>query len=457
MNLSVGQMTWSLGVAGVGLLVLRTLLGVADSNLVLMRRSRLRPLTEEGDERAQRLEQVLDERHAVHASLSLCRSAMSVLLGAIAVWVPDLQNLGPGVQGLSLGLTVLLTLFTEMAARRVAWNNPEKMGLGLVPFYSAVRRLTQPVLRPLSALASGVAGLFGSRPSAEVEDGVTEDEIRLMVEAGRDIEESEKEMINSIFELSETIAREIMVPRVDVVAVEKGTPIADVLDRCLEKGLSRLPVYDQTVDNVVGLVSAKDLVARVREGRADGMLVELLRPALFVPASKRVDELMREMQRDKVAMAIVVDEYGGTDGLLTMEDLIEEIVGEITDEYDEDEPSVEVRPDGSVVLDAGMIIEDVNELLGTSFPADEYETIGGFVYGQLGHAPRKGDRAQCEGLVVSAEHVRGQRITRVWLARVDGLAFTPDIEPTPRSNGHTPSSGAPSAAESGQGAARGRS
>lgn len=431
MTLTGSESSALLGAAGAGLLLLRTLLGVADSNLVLMSRSRLRQLAEKGDARADRLEQVLDDRHRVHASLSLCRSAMSVVLGAISVWVGHLLDLGLPLEIASLCIAVLVTLVTELAGRRLAWKDPETLGLTLVPFYSAVWRLTQPFLRPLSAIASG---LVGGAPAAEADGGVTEEDIRLMVDVGRDLEESEKVMIHSIFDLSETIAREIMVPRVDMIAVEKQTPLVEALDCCLDKGLSRLPVYDETVDNVVGIVTSKDLLTRQREGRTDGTLADLIRPALYVPASKRVDELLREMQRDKVAMAIVVDEYGGTDGLVTMEDLIEEIVGEITDEYDENEPTVVPRADGSVVLDAGMIIEDVNELLATVIPADEYETIGGFVYGLLGHSPRPGDKAEWEGgLVASVEHVRGQRITRLRLARADGRAFRLESPPKPPS------------------------
>jgi CBS domain containing-hemolysin-like protein len=322
-------------------------------------------------------------------------------------------------------LTVLSTLFLEMAARRLAWVAPERLGLALVPFYVIVQALTRPFLRPLIALAGGVARVLGGRGSIESDSGVTEDDIRLMVEAGRDLEESEKEMIHSIFELSETIAREIMVPRVDMVVVEKGMSLTEVLDRCLEKGLSRLPVYEETIDNVVGIVTAKDLLFQLREGRMETRLEEIIRPAFFVPASKRVDELLRDMQREKVAMAIVVDEYGGTDGLLTMEDLIEEIVGEIADEYDKEEPAIELLKDGSVLVDAKLIIEDVNQALDIDLPADEYETVGGYVYGLLGHVPKEGEKAEVDGLVVHVQQVERQRITRLRIGHADGRPFAP--------------------------------
>lgn len=421
--MTVSDTATGLAIGGGLLLVLRTLMGVADSNLVLVSRSRLRELLEDGDERAARLERVIDDRHTVHASLSLCRGAMSVMLGAIAVWLPALFERGTAAEATSLALVVLLTLFLELAARRLAFGDPERLGLMLVPFYGVVHRLTQPLLRPLSAMVSGMAGMFGQRAAVERDRGVTEGDIRIMVDSVRDIEESEKEMIHSILELSETVAREIMVPRVDMVAVEKRTPLDGVLDLCLEHGLSRLPVYESSIDNVVGIVTSKDLLRLTRDRRLDTGLPDIIRPVLFVPASKPVDALLREMQRGRVGMAIVVDEYGGTDGLVTMEDLIEEIVGDITDEHDEGEPAFVVCADGSVVVDAKMLIDDFNDELGLHVETDDYDTVGGFVYGLFGHAPSPGERTACDGLVLSAEEVLGQRIIRVRVSREGGQRF----------------------------------
>jgi len=408
--------------SGVALLLLRTLLGVADSNLVLISRSKIRAQAEDGHRGAERLDHMLDDRHRLHASLSIARTTMSVLLGAITVWVAadHMPNNRSG-QFCALALVIGGTLFFEMAARRLAWRSPEALAVTLVGFYSFIHLLASPFVGAFSGLAGGVTHVVGPRIGSDAD--VTGEDIRLMVDAGRDLEEREKEMIHSIFELGETLAREIMVPRVDVVAVELRTPLDRVLDKCLEHGLSRLPVFDQTVDNVVGLVFSKDLLRFMKEGRMEVPLPDMMRVAYFVPGSKKVDELLREMQREKVSMAIVVDEYGGTDGLITMEDLIEEIVGEITDEYDKDVPTVEVIEDGSVSVAAKTIIEDVNEMLGIDIPPDEYETIGGYVYGLLGHVPAEGETTTVDGLVLTVESVQRQRINKVRVRRENGEPF----------------------------------
>ena len=410
---------------GVGMLVVRTMLGVADSNLVLLNRARVKQRAEEGDARSRRLDDLLEDRHRLHACLAMCRTTLSILLGALAVWIAKASyphNLS--AQGLTLLATVVGVLFLEILSRRLAWVDPERLALTLLPFYVLVDRVASPLVGLFGMLTTGMARLAG-RPhlARPVEREVTGEDIRLLVESGHDLEESEKEMLTSIFELSETLAREIMVPRVDMIAVDVTASLERVLELCAERGLSRLPVYQGSVDDVVGVVLTKDLIGLVKESRMDTPLRELLRPAHFVPGSKKVDELLREMQRDKIAMAIVVDEYGGTDGLITMEDLVEEIVGEITDEYDTDVQTLELLDDGSVTVDARMNIEDVNGKLDLSLPWHEYETLGGYVYGLLGHVPAEGECTRAEGLDVQVEEVQGQRITRIRLRRVDRTPF----------------------------------
>lgn len=421
------------------MLVVRTMLGVADSNLVLVNRARVKQRTDEGDARSRRLDELLEDRHRLHASLAMCRTTLSILLGALAVWIAQARcPESLSTQGLAVLATVVGVLFLEILSRRLAWVDPERLALTLVPFYVLVDRVASPVVGVFSVLTTGMARLAGSpHLSRPVDREVTGEDIRMLVEAGHDLEESEKEMLTSIFELSETLAREIMVPRVDMIAVDADTSLERVLELCAERGLSRLPVYQGTIDEVVGVVLTKDLLGLVKESRMDTPLRELLRPAHFVPGSKKVDELLREMQRDKIAMAIVVDEYGGTDGLITMEDLVEEIVGEITDEYDQEEQILEVLADGSAVVDARMNIEDVNGKLDLSLPWHEYETLGGYVYGLLGHVPAEGECTRAEGLEVRVEEVQRQRITRIRLKRVDQTPLhLPESHAASRTNGN---------------------
>ncbi|MGH9061827.1 MAG: hemolysin family protein, partial [Acidimicrobiales bacterium] len=215
-------------------------------------------------------------------------------------------------------------------------------------------------------------------------------------------------------DFGDTIVRDVMVPRPDMVAVESRARIEDVVDIAIAAGFSRIPVYGQGIDDIVGLVFVKDLMRAEREGRQDDLVSGILRDAQFVPESKRVAELMPEMQANKYHMAMVVDEYGGTAGLVTLEDLIEELVGEITDEYDTDEVAVEHHDDGSLVVNARMPIDEVNELLEhTALPEGDWDTVGGLILSQLGHVPVEGEMVECDGHSLAAERVQGRRISRV--------------------------------------------
>lgn len=231
------------------------------------------------------------------------------------------------------------------------------------------------------------------------------------------IEEDERQMIHSVFEFSDTVVREVMVPRIDMVCVEDTTTVDGVLRVILEEGHSRIPVYRETIDQIVGVVHVKDLLSHVKAGHHSLVVKEVMRPAFFVPESKRLDDLLREMRRKRTQMAIVVDEYGGTAGLVTVEDLVEEIVGPILDEYDVDEKLFETVGDHAAVVDGRLSIEEVNELMGLDLPAGEVDTIGGFVYSLLGHVPAQGEKVDAGEAEIVVEKLEGHRIARVRISR----------------------------------------
>jgi putative hemolysin len=235
------------------------------------------------------------------------------------------------------------------------------------------------------------------------------------------IEREERQLIHSIIEFGDTVVREVMVPRPDMVAVEARASVSDAMELVMSAGYSRIPVYEQGIDDIAGILYAKDLMRAIREGRADEQVRDLIRPARFVPETKRVAELMPDMQKSKTHMAVVVDEHGGTAGIVTLEDLLEELVGEIVDEYDVEEAPVEPLPDGGVRVSARMPIDELNELLGAEFPEGDYDTVGGLVYFLLGHVPAEGETVDYDGHRLHAERVQGRRIGRV---RVSRLAST---------------------------------
>jgi CBS domain containing-hemolysin-like protein len=230
------------------------------------------------------------------------------------------------------------------------------------------------------------------------------------------LDEMERKMIRSILRLDETTVREVMVPRVDIQAVEARTPLAEVARRIIEGGHSRLPVYRETIDHILGIVHARDLL-RFVVGEASS-LEEVVRPALFVPESKRLDELLREFQEKRVQMAIVVDEYGGTAGLVTIEDLLEEIVGEIQDEFSAEEPPVKLLGEDEAVVDARLPLDALNELFSTQVKGEGFDTVGGFVYSLLGKMPAPGDEVASSGLRIRVLSTHGRRIRKLRVTRL---------------------------------------
>jgi CBS domain containing-hemolysin-like protein len=278
---------------------------------------------------------------------------------------------------------------------------------------------------PLGWMRDRLAALVGPGEGRE-RSIVTEEAIMTLVDAGEEggvIEEEEKEMIYSIFRLGDTLARELMVPRMDLLAFDISTPQEEAADRLLEAGHSRAPVYSGTIDNVVGLLYAKDLLAALRGQSTAKTVGEVIRDAYFVPEAKKVDDLLEEMQAKRVHMAIVVDEYGGTAGLVTIEDIVEEIVGEIRDEYDAtEEPLFQSHPDGSTSFSGRIALDEAERILGVEIPEEDSDSLGGLVYSRLGRVPSPGEAVEVRGLRLIVEQVSGRRIRKV---RAVALAAAP--------------------------------
>jgi putative hemolysin len=270
----------------------------------------------------------------------------------------------------------------------------------------------------LSPLSSLLTMLLGSPAMLENRlSPVTEDELKSWVEKGQSegsMEQDERRMIYSIFHFGDTLAREIMVPRIDILALESSASLEEAILALNRSGHSRVPVYDETIDNVIGLLYAKDLLRVRLEGQNLSSLRSLLRPAYFVPEAKKVDELLREVQARSVHMALVVDEYGGIAGLVTLEDIVEEIVGEIRDEYDQSEEQLFEQVGEEEYLFHGRIdLDDFNSVMGSSIPKDVADTLGGFIYSQIGRVPSGGEQIEIDNLLLVVEQVSGRRIRRV--------------------------------------------
>ncbi|MCD6309935.1 MAG: HlyC/CorC family transporter [Candidatus Eremiobacteraeota bacterium] len=409
-------------VGGILILLLIGVFSGFETALAGSNRSRIKQLAGENSPRRRTFDFLLFEQARVISLIGLWKIILVVLLTGLTVYSFSVKiETSSRILLYSVLLVILLTLLVSFTFRHFALRRSEIYLLSLYPLTSFIARSLRLWNRFFSKEVK-TDGLAGKFDESDFSTALSEENIRMMVTAGQEhgiLEEDESEMIHSIFEFGDTIAREIMIPRVDIVSVEANTPITRALDVYLKNGFSRLPVYEDNIDNIIGIANLKDLVNVLHENRDDLSLMDLARPAYFVPGNKKIDELLREMQATKHQMVIVVDEYGGTDGLITTEDIVEEIVGEILDEYDREVPPVIRMPDGTWMVDAGTVIEDVNDELGTTIPTgDEYETIGGYVYGLLGHVPEEKEYIESNGLKITVEKIQRHRIKRLKLEKL---------------------------------------
>ena len=337
------------------------------------------------------------------------------LVGIAAVF-SDLGAVVVTVAALSL-VAVLFGLFVP---RSIGARHAKPVLLLMVFPLELITWATQPLVAVLFLLTRVVTAPFGANP----QEGtlVSEEEIKALIETGEEqgvLDVEERDMIHSVFALGEKKVHEVMVPRPDIVAIDVNTPPHEVLENVVRAGHSRIPVYEGSSDQIIGVLYVKDLFRRLARGEKDVTVRPFLRPAQFVPETKKVDELLREMQKDKVHIAIVVDEYGGTAGLVTIEDLVEEIVGEIRDEYDVERELVLPVSEHEAVMDARVPFSEVQETFGIDTPdgADEFDTLGGFVTHELGRLPKAGETVQRDGVRFVVETVDGRRIGRVRVIR----------------------------------------
>jgi len=346
------------------------------------------------------------------ASLNLFQSFLRFLIAGLALLLFVPWGTNTYLVAISIGtmiIAAIVVFFLEWVVEMVVSKHPETWAMRLSSYVKGLHILMTPILL--------LPNRFIGPPEINQEGSVTETELISMVEVGQEeglLEQEEQKMIVSIFRLGDTLAREIMVPRIDILAFEADTPIDQAMDALKQFGHSRVPVYKDTVDNVQGLLYAKDLLGIWREGKQNVSLIEHLRPAYFVPEAKKVDELLAELQAERVHMAIVVDEYGGVAGIVTLEDIVEEIVGEIRDEYDQAEEMLYQAINDDEYLFQGRIdLDDFNDIMGTSLPNSEADTLSGLIYSRIGRVPTNGDNVQIEDLQLTVEKVSGQRIRKV--------------------------------------------
>ena len=392
---------------------------VSETALFAANRVMLRHRRAQGDPRARAAYGLLNQASELLTMILAGNTTANVGASVVATSIV-FSLLGRGGEWVAfLGTTLLVLIVAEIAPKTLAARHADRLALTLAPSLTVLMRLSTPLIRVLSVAATALVRPFGGHitPRAPL---VTEEQLRFLVEVGEQegvIQEEEREMIHSVFEFGDTVVREVMRPRVDIAAVPADATINAAVSLMSERGHSRLPVYEGTVDHIVGVVYMRDLIPMLRQGRLEQSVSEVRRPAFFVPETKKVDELFKEMQRRKVSVAIVLDEYGGTAGLVTVEDLLEEIVGEIQDEYDLEEKPIQLVDANTALVNARIHIDEVNDLLGTRLPMDEVDTVAGLVYALSGRVPAQGETIALPGATLRVEKTLGQRITRVRITR----------------------------------------
>ncbi|MGZ8635865.1 MAG: hemolysin family protein [Actinomycetota bacterium] len=400
------------------LVLFGSILAIAEASLTRMTRVRAMALKEEKRRNAVKLESIESDPprylNAIYLTVMLCQNGSAIIIAILA----EREFGSLGVTLVSVAFTLLYFVLVEAMSKTFGVLNSDRAALAVAPLVWFLGRVLAAPTRALIGLANVLL------PGRGLKQGpfISEADLRSMAEIGQEegsIEREETQLIHSIFEFGDTIVREVMVPRPDIVAIESDKTLRDVQGVVLEHGFSRVPVFTDDLDDVLGIVFAKDVLKALHQGEQNMPLREIVRDAHFVPESKRVADLLREMQQEKFHIALVTDEYGSTSGLVTLEDLLEELVGEISDEYDTEEPELEDLGDGVYRVDGKMAIDEVNEILEVELPDEEWDTVGGLMLGLMGSIPEQGEEVVFQNLTFAAEQVNGRRIVKILITRRD--------------------------------------
>ncbi|MHB0912024.1 MAG: hemolysin family protein [Armatimonadota bacterium] len=418
------------------LILINAFFAMAEIALVSVRKTRIRQLIDEGVASARSVEKLLEDPTRFLATVQIgvtlvgffasaagavtLAEPLARLLARVHAPIISQNATGIAVVAITLAIGYLSLVVGEISPKSFALQHAERIALWTSGPLMFISYITSPLVKLITWSSNLLLRPFGGTASFSPPI-LSEEELKMLVEAGEEegvLEEEEKEMIHSIFEFTDTVVRKVMVPRIDIRAVEVNGTIDDLLDAIMKAGHSRIPVYEETIDNIVGIVHAKDLLRGLHENGEKLTIRELMRPPYVIPENKMVDELLAEFKKSKIQMAIVVDEYGGTAGLVTIEDLLEEIVGDIMDEYDVEEPLVQVIDANTVIADARTPVDEINDQMDLSLPEEEFDTIGGFVFGLLGRQAEQGEIIRYDHVELIVEKTDGRRIQKIKIVRV---------------------------------------
>ena len=393
------------------LILINAFFAATEIAFISLNDAKIEKQAKEGNKKAKQIKKMLREPSKFLATIQIGITLAGFLSSAfaadafaddLATALENLMSLGLAVwRNISIILiTIILSYFSlifgELVPKRLAMRNSEKIAFGTIGIIRAISIITAPFVKLLTASTNGISKLFGITGADE--ETVTEEEIRMMVDVGEEkgsIKEEEKELINNVFELNDKVVSEIMIHRKDIYAIDINSDIDNILKELDEYKYSRIPVYEENIDNIVGMLFIKDLLANVNK-KDKVKISKIIREPYFVSENKQIDELFRDLQKNKHQLAIVLDEYGGTAGLVTMEDIIEELVGNIFDEYDDEEKEFEKIDDNTFLISGSVSIHDLRKILGVEIPEGEYDTLSGYLIELLGRIPSDDEKPVIE-------------------------------------------------------------
>jgi len=402
-------------------LLLSAFFSSSETAFVALQRIRVEHLVSTKVKGADRVSRMLQRPARLLSTILLGNNFVNTAAAALATFLA-IRVWGEqwGILIATIGLTIFLLIFCETTPKTIATQHAERLSLVLARPIEIISWLLTPLVVALSWIASGFSKLAGGAPVPR--SLVSEEEIRTMISVGHKegtVERDEAEMLHKVFDFGDRPVREVMVPRPEVVCIEQGSKLADFLSLYAESPLSRLPVYQENMDNVVGILSVKDVLMAQAKGTVSNQsaIDDLVRPAYFTPETKRINELFAEMRDKNYRMAVVVDEYGGTAGIVSLSRLVEEIVGPVGDELAAIEKEYEVINEYTFQIDGSMRIEEANEEMELELPEGEYETVAGFVLELLGHIPKTGEQLRYKGLKIVITKMRGLKIEEILLTK----------------------------------------
>lgn len=418
------------------LVLVNAFFAAAEIALVSVRKTRIKQLAGEGNAKARVVQELLERPTNFMATVQVGVTLVGFLASAFAAVniavIPAqwLQTVGlsdsiaktVAVFAVTMVIGFVTLVVGEIAPKSLALQHSERLALALAGPIRLVSIIALPAVKIVSFFSDLLVRPFGGHVkfSSPI---LTEEELKMLVEAGKEegvIEEEEREMIHSIFDFTDTIAKQVMKPRTDIHAAPVTSTLDELLDVITSTGHSRIPIYEENIDNIVGVVHAKDLLPVLKTDKRSYDIRAVMREAYYIPETKEVDELLAEFKRGNIQMAIVRDEYGGTAGLVTVEDLLEEIVGEIRDEYDIEEPLIQIIDENHAIVNARMSVDELNDQMGIDIPeSEEYETIGGFVFDIIGHQPAQGEAISYGNLDFVVEKLEGGRLHNICITRVE--------------------------------------